>query len=179
MADRQRIWWRPEGRSPFSLDPSKPRGPQIVSIVWQSVNIFGGPLLFLIAAKYYPFLIQDRTLYIGGLASIIILFLASFALFHDNSFPHGMPGGAKLLFRAGWGLCTAGLLLGLGLLANGYGTPLISREAAVVSKRPTLHRDPSRRTYYLAIRAWPGSRTVVELSAPRDVYDRLDVPLRG
>lgn len=177
MADRPRVWRRREGRSPFSLDPSKPRGPQIVSIVGQCINIFGGPLLFVIAANSYPFLIENRTLYIAGLGSIITLFIASFALFHDNAFPRGVPWAAKLLFRAGWGLCTTGLLLGLGLIANGYGAPLISREAAVVSKRQTLERDPSRRTYYLAVRAWPNSRTVIELSAPREIYDRLHVPL--
>ena len=47
----------------------------------------------------------------------------------------------------------------------------------MVAKRQTLQRDASRRTYYLAIRAWPDSRTVVELGAPRAVYDQLDVPL--
>ena len=179
MANRQRIWWRPEGRSPFSLDPSSPRGPQILSIVGQCINILGGPLLFVIAAKLYPFLIENRTLYVVGLGSIVVLFFASFVLFRDSAFPRGIQWAAKLLFRAGWGLSTTGLLLGLGLIANGYGAPLISREAAVVSKRQTLERDPSRRAYYIAVRAWPNSRTVIELSAPREIYDRLHVPLAG
>ena len=48
---------------------------------------------------------------------------------------------------------------------------------AVVAKHTTRHSDPARRTYYVAMRAWPPSRTVVELGAPRDVYDRLSVPL--
>jgi hypothetical protein len=36
------VWWRPKGRSPFSFDPTKPRGPQIFAAVWQSAIIFGG-----------------------------------------------------------------------------------------------------------------------------------------
>jgi len=137
------------------------------------------PLLFVVAAKLYPFLIENRTLYVVGLGSIVVLFFASFALFRDSAFPRGIPWAAKLLFRAGWGLSTTGLLLGLGLIDNGYGAPLISREAAVVSKRQTLERDRSRRVYYIAVRAWPNSRTVIELSARREIYDRLHVPLSG
>jgi len=62
-----------------------------------------------------------------------------------------------------------GLMLGLAGIANGYGTRLTTRDAAVVSKHSTSHRDPANRTYYVAIRAWPASRTVVELGAPREV----------
>jgi hypothetical protein len=46
-----------------------------------------------------------------------------------------------------------------------------------VAKHSTRDRDPAKRTYYVAIRAWPPSRTVVELGAPRSVYDRLEVPV--
>jgi hypothetical protein len=98
-------------------------------------------------------------------------------MFGSESFPRGMPQFLKLQFRAGFGLCMTGLLLGLFGIANGYDTPLISRDVAVVAKHTTRHSDPARRTYYVAMRAWPPSRTVVELGAPREVYDRLSVPL--
>jgi hypothetical protein len=133
--------------------------------------------LVAVTIKYYPFLIEDRTLYIAGLASIAFWFLASFAMFGSESFPRGMPQFLKLQFRAGFGLCMTGLLLGLFGIANGYDTPLISRDVAGVAKHTTRHSDPARRTYYVAMRAWPQSRTVVELGAPREVYDRLSVPL--
>jgi len=177
MSNVQEIWWRPGGRSPFALDPTKPRLPQIGSMVGQLLIIFGGPAIGLVTVKYYPFLIEDRTLYIGGLASIVFWFLASFAMFGSESFPRGMPQFLKLQFRAGFGLCMTGLLLGLFGIANGYDTPMISRDAAVVAKHTTRHSDPARRTYYVAMRAWPPSRTVVELGAPREVYDRLSVRL--
>lgn len=177
MAFEKRVWWRPGGRNPFSLDPNKARWPQIISLVGQLAIILGGPALGLVAINHYPFLIQDRTIYIGGLSTIVFWFLASFALFGDGSFPTGTPRPVRLVFRAGWGLCMTFLLLGIGGIANGYGTPLVSRDAAVVSKHQTRERDPARRVYYVAIRAWPDSPTVVELGAPRDVYDRLKVPL--
>ncbi len=171
------VWGHPGLRNLFGLDPSRPLWSQILSIIGQSAVIFGGPSIALITINYYPFLIQDRTLYIGGLASIGFWFLASFALFGANHFPRGTPGLVKLTFRAGWGLCMTGLFLGLGGIANGYNTPLVSRDAAVVSKRSTLHRDPSRRTYYMAVRAWPDSLAVVELGAPREVYENMNVPI--
>jgi len=177
MSNVQEVWWRPGGRSPFALDPTKPRLPQIGSMVGQFLIIFGGPAIGLITIKYYPFLIEDRTIYIGGVASILFWFLASFAMFGSESFPRGMPQFLRLQFRAGFGLCITGLLLGLFGIANGYDMPLISRDVAVVAKHTTRHSDPARRTYYVAMRAWPPSRTVVELGAPRDVYDRLSVPL--
>jgi hypothetical protein len=177
MSNAQEVWWRPGGRSPFALDPDKPRLPQIISIVWQSLIIFGGPLIGLFAINRYPFLIMDRTIYIGGATGIVFWFLASFAIYGDKDFPRGMPQFLKLQFRAGYGLCMTFLLLGLFGIANGYGMPTISRDVAVVAKHPTRHSDPARRTYYVAMRAWPSSRAVVELNTPRDVYDRLRVPL--
>jgi hypothetical protein len=177
MSTTQEVWWRPGGRSPFALDPDKPRLPQIISIVWQSLIIFGGPLIGLFAINRYPFLIMDRTIYIGGATGIVFWFLASFAIYGDKDFPRGMPQFLKLQFRAGYGLCMTFLLLGLFGIANGYGMPTISRDVAVVAKHPTRHSDPARRTYYVAMRAWPSSRAVVELNTPRDVYDRLRVPL--
>jgi len=71
MSNVQEVWWRPGGRSPFALDPTKPRLPQMGSMVGQFLIIFGGPAVGLVTIKYYPFLIEDRTLYIGGLASIV------------------------------------------------------------------------------------------------------------
>jgi energy-converting hydrogenase Eha subunit A len=175
MSSSEQVWWRPEGRSPFALDPDKPFWPQIISIVWQSLIIFGGPVIGLVTINYYPFLIQDRTIYIGGLASIVFWFLASFAIYGNDDFPRGMPQQLKLVFRAGYGLCMSFLLLGLAGIANGYNTPVIARDVAVVAKHTTRHSDPARRTYYVAMRAWPPSRAVVELNTPRDVYDRLRV----
>jgi hypothetical protein len=177
MSNAQEVWWRPGGRSPFALDPAKPRLPQIVSAIGQSLIIFGGPLIGLFAINRYPFLIMDRTIYIGGATGIVFWFLASFAIYGDKDFPRGMPQFLKLQFRAGYGLCMTFLLLGLFGIANGYGMPTISRDVAVVAKHPTRHSDPARRTYYVAMRAWPSSRAVVELNTPRDVYDRLRVPL--
>ncbi len=168
MAGAQNVWWRPDGRSPFSLDPHKPVAPQVVSIVGQGLVIFGGPLLGLIAIEHYPPLVADNTIYIVGASSIAFWFVASFALFGAKSFPVGMPKSMELMFRAGWGLCMTFLVLGIGLIVNGYGTPLISRDVAIVSKRPP---------HYVEVRAWPPLPTVAELGAPRELYVHLPVPL--
>src|ERR1051326_4814318 len=120
MADAQEVWWRPGGRSPFPLDPAKPFWPQIASAAGQSLIIFGGPALGLVAINSYPFLIRDQTIYIGGIASVVFWFVASFVFYGDRSFPRGMPQPLKLAFRAGYGLCMSFLLLGLVGIANGY-----------------------------------------------------------
>ncbi len=96
MSNVQEVWWRPGGRSPFALDPDKPRRPQIVSAIGQCLIIFGGPLIGLLAIKHYPFLIMDRTTYIGRAAGIAFWFLASFAIYGDKDFPHGIPQFMKL-----------------------------------------------------------------------------------
>ena len=70
-----------------------------------------------------------------------------------------------------------GLLLGIFGIANGYNTLVTTREVPVVAKHQTLERDPSRRANYVAVRASPNSRDVVELGAPIEVYDQLNVPL--
>jgi hypothetical protein len=176
MTSTDQVWWRPGGRSPFALDPDKPFWPQIGSVVGQCFIIFGGPLIGLIAINHYPFLIADRTIYVSGGAGIVFWFVASFALFGSKSFPRGMPQFLRLQFRAGFALCMTFLLVGVFGIANGYDTPLISRDVAVVAKHPTRQSDPAKRTYYVAMRAWPPLRTVVELSAPRKVYDQLAVP---
>jgi hypothetical protein len=177
MSSTDQVWWRPGGRSPFALDPTKPRLPQIGSAIWQSLVVFGGPLIGLVAISHYPPLIADRTIYVGGLASIGFWFLASFVIWGNDDFPRGMPLHLKLVSRAGFGLCVTFLIVGIVGIANGYGTPLISRDVAVVAKHPTRQSDPDQRTYYVAMRAWPSSRAVVELHAPRKVYDRLRVPI--
>jgi hypothetical protein len=177
MAHTNDVWWRPEGRSPFALDPAKPRTPQIVSAILQFGVIFGGPALGLFAIAHYPPLVEDRIIYFDGIASISLCFSLSFLLFSDKSFPKGMPMSMKLVFRAGFGLCVTFLLLGIGGIANGYRTPIIERPAAVVAKHETLQRDPAHRAHYVAVRAWSGSKTVVELDASREVYDRLNVPV--
>ncbi len=177
MAHAHDVWWRPQGRSPFALDPTKPRAPQIISAIVQSGVIFGGPALGLVVIAHYSFLIEDRIIYFDGIASISFWFSLSFLMFSDESLPRGMPMALKLVFRAGFGLSVTFLLLGIGGIANGYRTPVLDRGAAVVAKHETRERDPSRRVYYLAIRAWPGFKTVVELGAPREVYDGVDAPL--
>ena len=124
MSSAQEVWWRPGGRS-LALDPTKPRWPQIRSAIGQCLIIFGGPLIGLLAIKHYPFLIMDRTIYIGGAAGIVFWFPANFAIYGDKDFPCGMPQFLKLQFRAGYGLCMTFLLLGLFAIANGYDTPTI------------------------------------------------------
>ena len=176
MAEIQASWSRLPQGNPLGLDPTKPRGPQLLSMAAQLGLIFGGPALGLVAMENFPVLVLDRTIYLGGLASIAFWFVASFALFGAKYFPAGTPPIARLLFRAAIGLCTTGLILGVAGITNGYGTPLAAREAAVVAKHPTLQSDPARRTYYAAIRAWPGSPDVVELPVPHAIYDALAVP---
>jgi hypothetical protein len=161
----------------LGFDPTKPLGPQLASAAGQLLFILGGPAVALVTINNYPFLIRDRTLYVGGLSSIVLFSLATFAVFGAESLPKGLSVANALMFRASCGLAMTGWLLGLGGIANGAGTPLFSREVAVVGKRETLQRDPSRRACYLAVRAWPQSNEVVELDAPRSVYDELGVPI--
>jgi hypothetical protein len=164
-------------RDLFSLDPSKPKNPQILAVILQFVVILGGPALGLAAIKFYPFLVQDRTWDIGGIASILTLFLTSFLYFKDNDFPAEVPALLRLLFRMGWGLALTFLLVGVVGIANGYGTKLTNREVEVVSKHQSRERETSRRTNYLSVRAWSKSRAVVDLEVSREIYERLDVPL--
>jgi len=164
-------------RDLFSLDPSKPKNPQILAVILQFLVILGGPALGLAAIKFYPFLVQDRTWDIGGVASILILFLTSFLYFKDNDFPAEVPALLRLLFRMGWGLALTFLLVGVVGIANGYGTKLTNREVEVVSKHQSRERETSRRTNYLSVRAWSKSRAVVDLEVSREIYERLDVPL--
>ena len=134
-------------------------------------------MLGLMTCNYYPFLIRDRTVYVGGIAGIGIFFLTSFVFFRHDDFLLSVPTILRMAFRVGWGLCATSLLLGITGISNGYESPLEVRQAPVVAKHQTLQRDAAHRTYYVAVRPWPDSRTVVELSAPQSTYDRLDVPL--
>jgi hypothetical protein len=177
MADARQVWWQPEGRSPFDLELDQPRLPQILWAAVGAAVIFGSPLVLILMINYFPPLVANRTIYAAGLGGIAFWFLASFVCFGDESFPRDIPTAAKLIFRVGWALAMTGLVIGIGGIANGYGTDLVNREAAVVAKHQTRHRDPDWRTNYVAMRAWPGSRAIVELSVPREVYDRLNVPV--
>src|SRR5262249_48227788 len=121
MSNAQEVWWRPGGRSPFALDPTKPRLPQIASMVGQGLIIFGGPAIGLVTINHYPFLIEDRTLYSAGLASIVFWFLASFAIYGKKYFPKGMPLFAQPSFSRGFWFCRGLFSLGCRGNRNGLG----------------------------------------------------------
>jgi hypothetical protein len=146
-------------------------------MVAQGVYILGGPLLGLVTIRLYPFLVMDSTIYAVGLGSIAVLFVLSFSLIPDASLPSGIPLPQKLMFRAGWALSSTFWLLGIAGLANGYGMPTAARDVPAVAKHETLQRDPARRAHYVSVRAWPGSRQIVDLDAPADIYARLDLPI--
>jgi hypothetical protein len=172
-----RAWRTADGRNPFMLDPTRPLRPQVLANILCLLVILGGPALGLVTIAWFPPLLGDNAIYLGGAFGIAVAFVASFALIRHADLAPGIPTWAELVFRAGWSLGVTFLLLGILGIANGYGTPFVTRDAPVVAKRQTLHRDPARRTYYVATRPWPGSRTVVELSAGRATYDRLAVPV--
>jgi hypothetical protein len=161
----------------LGIDPRKPLGPQIASAVGQIAFILGGPAIGLVTIRHYPFLIRDRTIYIGGLTGIAAFALASVAVVKTSSLPAGLPTPMRYMFRLGLGLAATFWLLGITGIVNGYGTRVINRPVVVVGKRQTRQRDPSRRAYYLAVRAWPPLPTVVELDGPAAVYEKVDVPL--
>jgi hypothetical protein len=131
----------------------------------------------LIGISHFPALVTDATIYGLGLGSISVLFLASFVLIPARSLPKGIPLGAALMFRAGWSLCATFLWVGAGLILNGYDTPPISRDVAVVGKRESLERDPTHRQYSLEVRAWPSSRFVTEVDTTRQVFEAASVPV--
>jgi len=141
--------------------------------------VFTGPLLGLWTIDNYPPLVSDATIYGVGLSSVALMFAASFVIIRDKSLPLGMPLSTKMAFRAGWGLCTAFLLLGIGGIANGWGMPLSTRDVAAVAKHQTRQRDPARRTFYVAVRAWPGKTQTVDLPVPRSTYEALDLPIEA
>jgi len=167
------------GQDPFALDPAKPAWRQRAVAAGQLGYLFGGPLLGLATIGDFPPLVSDQAIYITGLASVALLFAASFVVIRNAALPRGLPLGANLMFRAGWALCTTFLLLGVGGIVNGYGAPLATRDAPAVAKRETLQRDPARRTCYVAVRAWPGQRRTVDLSTSHAVCEGLDVPIEA
>jgi hypothetical protein len=57
--------------------------------------IFGGSLLGPVTIDQYPFLIQNRTLYIGGLASIVFWFVGQLCDSSLEDSPRGTPAIAK------------------------------------------------------------------------------------
>jgi hypothetical protein len=102
--------------------------------------------------------------------------VAGFAMFGSGSFPRGMPQFRRLAFRAGFALCMTFLLLGV------FGKRLShADDQQGCGGRRQAHdaRERSRQAHllcYVAMRAWPPSSTVLELGAPREVYDGLAVP---
>ena len=170
--------WRQ--RSPLALNEfsrAKPLAPQIAAAAFQVLIILGGPLIGLVAISSYPFLITDHSLIISALISLAFWFLASFGIFGDEAFPRSVPRGMRLAFRGAFSACQTYLLLGLIGIANGYDTPLIKRDVAVVARHPTRERDPAKRKYYVEVRAWPPSRSIVGVGVSREVYDQLRVPV--
>jgi hypothetical protein len=167
---RDRLWR-------LGIDPRKPLAPQIASAVAQIAFILGGPAIGLVTIRYYPFLIRDRTIYIGGLTGVTVFALASVAIVRKTSLPPGMPPPMRLMFRLSLGMAATFWLLGISGIVNGYGMRVMNRQVMVVGKRQTRQHDPSRRAHYLAVRAWPSSPTVVELESPVAVYEQLDVPV--
>jgi hypothetical protein len=170
--------WRQ--RSPLALNEfsrAKPLAPQIAAAAFQVLIILGGPLIGLVTISSYPFLITDHSLIISALISLTFWFLASFGIFGNEAFPRSIPRGMRLAFRGAFGICQTFLLFGLIGIANGYDTPLIKRDVAVVAKHRSLARDPAKRKYYVAVRAWPPSRSIVEVGVSHELYDQLRVPV--
>jgi hypothetical protein len=124
----------------------------------------------------YPMLLTGRAFVIGGLGGVTLGFVASFFFIGDTWFPPGTPYFFKLQTRFGIGLCAFAWILGLLGIANSYATPLVIRDAPIVYKRTSTQADPNRRSHYVGARVWPSSRDVYEITVPRDLYDRLDVP---
>jgi hypothetical protein len=158
------------------LDPNKPRGPQIACIVAQMFAILGGPIFGLIGMVRYPILIPDRVLVIGAPTAIVIAFACSFLIIRGKFFPNDMPPSARAMARLGLAFCATGWLIGLIDVSNGYATPVITRDAPVAYKRASRDNDPERRQYYFGARLWSSPGDVVEITVPRDLFNRLDVP---
>ncbi len=158
------------------LDPSKPRGPQLARIAAQIFGILGGPIFGLTGMVGYPILIPDRILVAGGLAGIVLWFAASFFFIRDKFFPSDTPYSGKLMVRFGIAICAVGWTIGCIDIANGYATPVIARDVPVAYKRASRDNDPERRSYYVGARLWSSPRDIVEITVPRDLFNRLDVP---
>ena len=161
------------------LDPDKPRGPQIASIATQVFGMLGGLVLALIAMFYYPMLLTGTAFVVGGLGGIASGVAASFLIPRDRCFAPGMTGLTRLHVRLGIGVCATGWIAGLAGITNGYAMPVVEREAPMVYKRTTIPDDPEHMSYYVGARVWPLSRDVYEITVPRALYARLDLPSAG
>lgn len=131
--------------------------------------IIGSPALAVEAIEHFEFL-DDRTL-TAAIALFAILIPLFFLVVRETYFPIGTPLYLRIVTRVGFAFCSCALVVGIVGFVNGYGTPGLAREVRCVGKRETLERDEDRRIHYLALRAWPGSPRVVEVPAPRDVYE--------
>ena len=140
-----------------------------VRLILTLALVIGSPTLAVVAIDHFQFL-DDRSL-----TAAIILFAVLIPLFflfvRETYFPIGTPLYLRIVTRVGFALCSCALVVGVVGVANGYGTPGVARDVPCVAKRETLQRDEDRRTHYLSVRAWPGSPRVVEIPAPRDVYE--------
>ncbi len=163
----------------FHLNPNKPRWPQLAGIAAQMFGIFGGLMLALFAMLRYPMLLTGAGYAITDLGPIALGFVASLFFIHDGWFPPGTGAFFKLQARLGIGLCAGAWLYGVVGIANGYATPVVVRDAPIVYKRTSSQADPNQRSYYIGARVWPSSRKVYEVTVPRDLYARLDVPGAG
>lgn len=173
ITDVPKVRWN-ERRPLF--DPTKPRGPQIAELAATMFGILGGPVFGLVGMLCYPILIPDRVLALCGLVSILAWAAASFLFVRASYFPSDMPFSAKLMMRFGIAVCATGWTIGLLDVANGYATPVTVRDAPVAYKRATRDSDPERRSYYFGARLWSSPRDIVEITVPRNLFNRLDVP---
>jgi hypothetical protein len=173
VTDIPKVRWN-ERRPLF--DPSKPRGGQIACLAAEMFAIVGGPIFGLIGMVRYPILIPDRVLVLGALASIALWFAVSFLFLRSKYFPDDMPRSARLMMRFGIAICATGWAIGFIDVANGYATPVVTRDAAVAYKRASRDSNPGRRDYYFGARLWASPRDIVEITVPRDLFNRLDVP---
>ena len=63
-----------ELRKGFGVGSREPKSRQIITVLRWLVPVLCGPLLLLVVAAYYPFLIMDRTLYLVGGGSVCFFF---------------------------------------------------------------------------------------------------------
>ncbi len=167
----QLVQSRPRGQSHFTLSDS----------VKRRLSYFGmaaGAGLGLLGRNNFSILGHDHAITIALLVGAVLSFFASFAVSDDFfQLSRGTPQWGRLIVRAGLSYFAALALVGLFELANGYGTPLLSRDVTIVGKHISVSTARGTRVYhYVTIRAWPPSRTVVELDVPRTVYNEIQAP---
>ena len=167
--DMSQTSWLPDADDVWGLDRSKPLRPQIVSTVAALALLIGGPLLAVVWLDHVPPLVSDSTMTIGVLAGTAMGLAATFAIWRERR--TGAAFAVELFCRAGLGFGIAALVAGLLGIANGYATPVETYDAPVVGK----HYDAG--CYRVAMRAWPGSQSVVELPTSYRVYAGLNVPV--